>query len=195
MDKLVLVNKDNLFDDKLLDDIELYDYITYDDRDIRLEKDTFEAFRQLQSHLRVDGIEIELDGGYRSLESQENIMLDFIKRYGEDYAFKTVAMPGTSEHHTGLAIDIVLKKDGKWLVENADLLKEDEIFAKIHEDLKYFGFILRYPEGKEDITGYSYEPWHFRYVGIENAMKMEGLTLEEFWEIKNGKAFGNKGLH
>jgi D-alanyl-D-alanine carboxypeptidase len=182
MDKLILVNKDNLFDDRLLNEIELYDYITFDDRDIRIERETFEAFKQLQSHLRVDGIEIELDEGYRSLEAQENIMLDYIRRYGEDYALSIVAMPGTSEHHTGMAIDVVIKKDGKFITENADLLKEKEIFEKIHHDLKYFGFILRYPEGKEDITGYSYEPWHFRYVGIENADKIGELTLEEFWE-------------
>ena len=186
MNRLVLVNKDNLFDDRLLDEIELYDYITFDDRDIRIERDTYEAFKQLQSHLRVDGIEIELDEGYRSLEAQENIMLDFIRRYGKDYALEVVAMPGTSEHHTGLAIDIVIKKDGNWITDNSELLKEKEIFNKIHEDLKYFGFILRYPEGKEEITGYTYEPWHFRYVGIDAANEMEGLTLEEFWE-KNGK--------
>lgn len=189
MDKLVLVNNDNFFDERLLDQIELYDYITYDERDIRVERNTFEAFKQLQSHLRVDGIFIELIDAYRSLEYQENIMLDFIKKYGEEYAYGHVAMPGTSEHHTGLAIDIVIKKDDEWITENEDLYNEEEIFSKIHKDLKFFGFILRYPKGKEDITGYDYEPWHLRYVGIENAEKIGDLTLEEFWENNYGKKY------
>ena len=59
----------------------------------------------------------------------------------------------------------MLIKDGKAIYENDDMLKETEIFAKVHEKLSDYGFILRYPEGKDDITGYGYEPWHFRYVG------------------------------
>ena len=66
--------------------------------------------------------------------------------------------------------------------ENDDLLKETEIFAKIHKALKYFGFILRYPLDKEHITGYKYEPWHIRYVGDDIAMNIGTLTLEEYIE-------------
>jgi D-alanyl-D-alanine carboxypeptidase len=89
-------------------------------------------------------------------------------------------MPGTSEHHTGQAIDLIIQKDGKWINENDDLLKEVETFNKIHKVLKHFGFILRYPKGKEKITGYPYEPWHIRYIGESKAMEIGDLTLEEF---------------
>ena len=102
-----------------------------------------------------------------------------MKKYGLDYAEEMVAMPGTSEHHTGLAIDIVINKDGEWIEENKYLLNEQDIFSKIHRDLKYFGFIVRYPKGKQDITGYPYEPWHLRYIG-KDAEKIGNLTLEEY---------------
>lgn len=93
-------------------------------------------------------------------------------------------MPGTSEHHTGQAIDLVIMKDNKWIIENEELLRENDIFERIHKVLKYFGFILRYPKGKEYITGYSYEPWHIRYVGEDIAMNIGNLTLEEYLENK-----------
>ena len=77
----------------------------------------------------------------------------------------------------------MLIKDGKAIYENDDMLKETEIFAKVHEKLSDYGFILRYPEGKDDITGYGYEPWHFRYVGsvdVAKGIMNKGLTLEEY---------------
>jgi D-alanyl-D-alanine carboxypeptidase len=88
------------------------------------------------------------------------------------------ALPGESEHQTGLCVDLIS-------IENVVL---DETFAHhpayawLVDHAHFFGFILRYPEGKEGITGYSYEPWHFRFVGLETAAKIhkKGLTLEEF---------------
>ena len=83
-------------------------------------------------------------------------------------------------------MDIVIRKDGVLIYENEDMIAEPEIFAKIHEKLADYGFILRYLEGKEDITGYGYEPWHFRYVGEDAAKKIteKGLTLEEYLNEK-----------
>ena len=114
-------------------------------------------------------------------------MAEFIETYGEEYARKTVAEPGTSEHHTGLVIDIVPKVNGEWVVENDDMLKEMEFFDVIHKTMPVYGFILRYPSGKEDITGYSYEPWHLRYVGKEVAEEIydRQITLEEYVSDKN----------
>ena len=82
-----------------------------------------------------------------------------------------VAVPGYSEHHTGLALDLYLESMDVW--------------AKIHAKLPEFGFILRYPEGKEDITGYAYEPWHVRYVGMDTAEEItsRGITLEEYLDV------------
>ncbi len=177
---ILLINKNNIFNEKMINGFEMVEYENFEERTLYVEKETFRHFEMLRAHLKVDGIEIDIDGAYRSLESQENLFLSFMKKYGIDYAEEIVAMPGTSEHHSGQAIDIVIKKDGKWILENDDLLKEDEIFAKIHKDLKYFGFILRYPKGKEDITGFPYEPWHLRYIGEEDAKKIGNKTLEEY---------------
>lgn len=179
MEMVLLVNKDHLFDERYLDTIEMVEYENYKEQTIYVERETYEHFMALQAHLRVDGIIIDIDDAYRSLESQENLFLKFMKKYGIDYAEEIVAMPGTSEHHTGLAIDISIQKDGEWIEDNDDLLKEEEIFKIIHRDLKYFGFVLRYPKGKEDITGYPYEPWHLRYIG-KDAEKIGNLTLEEY---------------
>lgn len=179
---VLLVSKNHFFNEK---DIENFEFVEYENslEEIKyVESETFRHFEMLKAHLRVDGIEIDIDSAYRSLEKQESIFLEQMRKYGIDYAEEVVAMPGTSEHHTGQAIDFIIRKDGKWLVENDDLLKETEIFAKIHKALKYFGFILRYPPDKEHITGYKYEPWHIRYVGDDIAMNIGNLTLEEYIE-------------
>ena len=178
---LLLVNKKNLFNDEMIDSFEMIEYENYNEETKYIEKETFIHFGELSAHLKVDGIEIDIDGAYRSLETQENIFLQFMKKYGEDYTEQIVAMPGTSEHHTGQAIDIVLKKDGNWIIESKDLLKEEEAFKRIHNCLKYFGFILRYPKGKENVTGHPYKPWHIRYVGEKAAFETaeKNITLEE----------------
>jgi D-alanyl-D-alanine carboxypeptidase len=87
-------------------------------------------------------------------------------------ALEIVAIPGTSEHQLGLALDIIAEYD------------EDSTatWVWLKENCARYGFILRYPAGKEEITGYSYEPWHFRYVGEEAAEEImsRGITLEEY---------------
>ncbi len=121
-----------------------------------------------------------IGSGYRSASLQEFYFNSSVSAYGEYEANQSVARPGQSEHQLGLAVDISTVSrecyleacfgdttDGKWLENNA---------------YKY-GFILRYAEDKVDITGYQYEPWHFRYVGIElaTALHESGLTLDEAW--------------
>jgi len=181
-DYLVLVNKSNLIDSGFVDTIELVEVGTVYDSTAQIEAKALAAYEDLKAALLNEGVEIGIDSGYRSVEKQEQIMAEFTEKYGEEYAKKTVAVPGTSEHHTGLAIDIVPKVDGEWVVENEDMMKETEVFAVIHEKLAKYGFIIGYPEGKEDITGYSYEPWHLRYVGVSAAKKIsaKGITLEEY---------------
>lgn len=176
---ILLVNKNHLFNEEMIKDWHMVEYENFALKIVYVEEETFRHFEMLKAHLKIDGIEIDIDDAYRSLEAQENLFLSFMKKYGIDEAEKIVAMPGTSEHHTGQAIDLVLKKDEKWLVENEDLYKCEEEFKKIHKDLKYFGFILRYPKGKENITGYPYEPWHIRYIG-DDASLIGDLTLEEY---------------
>lgn len=131
------------------------------------------ALKQLQAAALVDGFNIELLSGYRSYNRQKTIYEGKVANRGYDSADRYSARPGHSEHQTGLAFDVGSitytygeTASGQWL--NANCAK--------------YGFIIRYPEGKEDITGYGYEPWHIRYVGVEVATEImeKGLTLEEY---------------
>ena len=150
-----------------------------------VEKNALANFLELQKELLEEGIIIELDSTTRSVAEQQKLWDDWIIEFGEDYVKKYVAVPGFSEHHTGLAIDVCIEKDGKRIDDNDEMIAEKEIFAKVHEKLAKYGFILRYLEGKEDITGYGYEPWHFRYINnpaIAKEIMDAGITLEEYLE-------------
>lgn len=156
--------------------------------DVEVEKTAYEAYQQLKADLEAEGIYVDLDSAYRSVEEQQRIWDDFTQKYGDDYTRKTVAVPGYSEHHTGLALDLYLIVDGKEIVENEDLITYPEIWEQIHQKLANYGFILRYTPGDEYITGYAYEPWHIRYVGMSEDLSTNvamlisasGATLEEY---------------
>lgn len=156
--------------------------------DVEVEKTAYEAYQQLKADLEAEGIYVDLDSAYRSVEEQQRIWDDFTQKYGDDYTRKTVAVPGYSEHHTGLALDLYLIVDGKDIVENEDLVTYPEIWEQIHQKLANYGFILRYTPGDEYITGYAYEPWHIRYVGMSEDLSTNvamlisasGATLEEY---------------
>ena len=183
VDYLVLVNKQNKLPDNWESIVQLEDSVNRYGETYQVEKTALEAFYGLQKDLlENDGIIIELDSTYRSVKRQQEIWDEFEAEKGLEYAQKYVAVPGYSEHHTGLAIDICIEKDGVRIDDNDDMIAEKEIFAKIHAKLADHGFILRYLEGKDDITGYAYEPWHFRYVGVAVAKEItdKGLTLEEY---------------
>ena len=108
----------------------------------------------------------------------------FVQQYGEEYANQIVAPPGRSEHHTGLAIDLSIKIDGQYDKNNNEINKHIKNYQAIVPYLSQYGFILRYPEDKEDKTKIAYESWHWRYVGEENAKRMNELNmcLEEYVE-------------
>lgn len=140
-----------------------------------------EAFHRLVETAAEEGIDIVMTTAYRSYEFQQILWDNYVAQKGEEEANKTSARPGESEHQTGLAVDLSTSEidyrnssdfadtaAGRWVAENA------------HK----FGFILRFPEDKTDITGYSYEPWHIRYVGLTAAADIyeENLTLEEYLE-------------
>lgn len=135
------------------------------------------------------GNEIVPVSGYRSFEEQTEIYNDSLKENGEAFTRKFVALPGRSEHQTGLAIDLALNK------EEIDFICPDfpyegicEVFRQTAYD---YGFIERYPKGKENITGISHEPWHFRFVGYPHSkiIKQKGVTFEEY--ITLIKSFNN----
>ncbi len=182
MSYLIVINKSNLIDDSYFDNLELVECCDVLGETISVEKETYNAYLKLKKFLKNKNIFIELDSAYRSIEEQQRIIDDYTIKYGIDYVNKYVAPIKASEHHTGLAIDLALVVNGKKLIENEDLFAKENIYSEIHKYLSDFGFILRYPKGKENITGYSYEPWHIRYVGIENAkfIYSNNLTLEEY---------------
>lgn len=194
MNYLILVNKDNKIKSNYLKNVELIDIINIDGKQIKIEKATYSAYLQLKNYLNERNIEIGIDSSYRSLEEQQKIYEEFITNYDEDYAKQIVAPVGISEHHTGLAIDISIKKNGKFLINNHDLMKEEKTFLEIHKSLAKFGFILRYPKEKEEITRYPYEAWHIRYVGVVPAKIIyeNNWTLEEYLEKFSGILVVNK---
>lgn len=189
IDYLVLVNKQNKLPDDWEDTVELVEVKNAYDEDIKVEKKAYEKYLELKEDLAKDGITIELDSCYRSVQRQQDLWDEWSNdpEKGPEYVQKYVAVPGYSEHHTGLAIDICLKINGKLVYENEDMIKETEIFAKIHAKLAKYGFILRYLDGKDAITGYSYEPWHLRYIDDKDIAKEimdNGLTFEEYLNNK-----------
>lgn len=182
-DYLILVNKENLLPEGYEETIELTEIEDVEEGLIdQIEVKTKEAYLELQAALLSEGIEIGIDSAYRSVAEQQEIMDEFTEKYGEDYAKAIVAVPGTSEHHTGLTIDVVPKVNGEWLIENEDMMKETKLFERIHAKITDYGFILRYPKGKEALTGYDYQPWVLRYVGKEAAKEIteQGICLEEY---------------
>ncbi|WP_407936275.1 M15 family metallopeptidase [Litchfieldia alkalitelluris] len=140
------------------------------------------ALEELFAGAEKANIEIYAVSGYRSYVTQEAIYNAQVRKTGEaDLANQLVALPGQSEHQTGLAMDISSKAVNTQLIEEFGDTKEGKWLAK-HAHL--YGFIIRYPKGKEDITGYQYEPWHVRYVGKEIAKTIfeNDITLEEYFE-------------
>lgn len=118
--------------------------------------------------------------GWRSMREQNEIYEKSLEDNGKDFTQKFVALPGHSEHQTGLAIDLALKQ------EQIDFICPDFPYTGICQEFRQnataYGFIERYPKNKEKITGISHEPWHFRYVGIPHAeiIRKHGFALEEY---------------
>lgn len=145
------------------------------------------AVRKMLSDAEEEGLNIEICSAFRSVERQEQVFGDSMKErvksgmsYWEAYeeTALNVALPGTSEHALGLALDLISNQYSE-LDEKQRETKESKWLA---ENCYKYGFILRYPPEKTNITGIVYEPWHYRYVGTEHATKIKelGVTLEEY---------------
>ena len=192
-DYLILVNKQYKLPDDYESKVDLINVTNFlrEEKTHQIERTTYEYFSKLKQKLFDEyNITIELNSVYRTVAEQQEIWDEFVREKGEEYAKKYVAVPGYSEHHTGLAIDICPIINGVIVDDNDEVIAQKEIFAKIHQKLEEYGFILRYPLGKEKITGYNYEPWHLRFVKVENAQKIKnkGVTLEEYLgKVKCGK--------
>ena len=189
IDYLALVNKLNPLPDGWEDALETVHMTNSVGDDVEVEKKAYDAYLELKAELEQEGVYVDLDSARRSVADQQRIMDEFTKEKGADYAKKTVATPGFSEHHTGLALDLYLIIDGKDVTENDDMMQYPEVWEKIHAKLADHGFILRYLDGDEHITGYGYEPWHIRYldnVDIAKDITSQGITFEEY---KAGKVY------
>ena len=183
IDYLVLVNKENPLPDNWEDTLETIHMTNSLGDDVEVEKAAYDAYLELKADLEAEGIKVDLDSARRSIAEQQRIVDEFTETYGEYYVQNYVAFPGYSEHHTGLALDLYLNIDGEDVFLNEDMILHPDIWEKIHAKLADHGFILRYLDGKEAITGYSYEPWHIRYVNdpaIAKDITEKGITLEEY---------------
>lgn len=194
MNYAILVNKNHKIKNNYLNKVKLISTKSISLEDILVEEETYHAYQKLKDFLETKGIYIEISSAYRSLDTQRAIYEQFITDYGKKYADNFVAPVGNSEHHTGLALDISLIIDNKPLLTNNLLMEHDETFKEIHKYLSNFGFILRYKEEKESITGYPYEPWHIRYVGkfIAKIIDDNDYTLEEYLNNYSGVLVINK---
>jgi D-alanyl-D-alanine carboxypeptidase len=146
----------------------------------KLRKVAAEALEKLFAQADSEGIHFFGVSGYRSYGIQKAIFTYNVKTQGYAEARRYSAYPGTSEHQTGLSIDISAKSVGNQLEPKLGQTAEGKWLQAHCAD---FGFIIRYPNGKEAITGYAYEPWHIRYVGKKIAKEImdQGLTLEEYF--------------
>ena len=184
----VLVNRENMLDKSyvpkklfVLDNNEnnFHRYLDPNNKPSLREDIILDVFYLLYQ-ARLNDINFIIDSGYRSYLYQKAILEENFKAKGA-LAYKTVALPGASEHQTGLAFDIAYYNNG---IYSDTVLETDAAYKWLIENSYKYGFILRYPKGKEDITGFSFEPWHYRYVGKDLAMELtrKKITLDEYYQ-------------
>ncbi|PRY82834.1 M15 family metallopeptidase [Alkalibacterium olivapovliticus] len=178
----VLVNKQYA----LPEDYEPADLVTVevptvlDNPEIRqLRTEAAEALKDMFDAAEEEGIFLHARSGYRSYQTQVQLYNSYVSNHGEEAANRYSAQPGHSEHQTGLGMDVTSESVSYQLTEAFGDTPEG---IWVEENSHEFGYIIRYPQGKEDITGYQYEPWHLRYLGQEVATDVfeSGLTYEEY---------------
>ena len=145
----------------------------------KIRADVYEEFKKMYNAAKNDNVSIFIASPYRSYSDQNALYTYYVNTDGKQNADTYSARPGFSEHHTGLAMDLIPEYG-----LDLDTFENSDGFKWMQENAYKYGFILRYPKDKEYITGYIYEPWHYRYVGINAAttIKNEGLTFEEYYE-------------
>lgn len=182
---IALVNRSNRLDKNFIPKhltIPSVKFSSYASPEVRkMDSEAASALESLFKAAKADGITLLAVSGYRNYDYQNTLYRNKVSSAGKKEADKYVAQPGASEHQTGLAMDVLSNEYGSL----------DEGFAKtkaykwLVENCYKYGFIIRYPKGKESITGYNYEPWHLRHVGIKAAVEIsqKHLTLEEYLGI------------
>lgn len=159
-----------------------HDYGLPPDYNPGVEPEVIEAYTELIDDAAAEGFDLVIVSGFRSYQDQEAVYDDFVSRLGREEAELLTLPPGHSEHQSGLAVDI-------GSVESATIAATEfgdtPDYAWMKDVAHEYGFIVRYQEGKEDITGLNYEPWHIRYVGVEAATEIyeQDVVLEEYLGI------------
>ncbi len=180
---LVLVNKEyTVGRDYYPTDMVDIDGSLSTNQNLKVKREAYDAYLEMLADAKAEGLNFCICSAYRGFSVQESLYYNSLASNGKEYTDKMFAYPGRSEHHTGYAIDITSASmnwglsqnyadypDGAWIAEHCD----------------EYGFIIRYPKGKEDITGYMYEPWHIRYVGLDVAKEITeaGITFEEYMGV------------
>lgn len=188
-----LVNKENKIDEnlKIGNLIEPKEFInvncTFDESEelILVDERIYEAFKELDKFLRDLGFKVFIDSGYRSFKYQKQILDRYREIYGVELGEKLCAYPGESEHQLGLAIDLGFEdEDGNYI---SSITEDSNVFEVLKNNSYKFGFILRYMKGKEEITKYNFEPWHYRYVGkrLAKILFENEICLEEYYQDKD----------
>ena len=175
---MVLVNKLNRLQSNYVPhDLEQIS-LNYATNNKFLRKEAKENFEKLSSDAKKIGYSIIAVSAYRDYDYQENLFNNYVKEKGENYALKCSAKAGHSEHQTGLSVDVMGSNN------DYDQFEKSKEFDWMKNNSYKYGFILKYPKGKEYITGFKYEPWHYRYVGkdIASIIYTEGITLEEYYK-------------
>ncbi len=165
--------------------------VSYVSGNYRLDSRIVNAYNSMITAAKNDGITLKIISGFRTYEGQTTLFNNKVNKYlnqgysrerAKELAAQYVAPPGTSEHLTGLAVDLI---STDWYSYNSDLnsnFEKTKEFEWLYNNCAQYGFVLRYPKDKEAVTGYSYEPWHYRYVGVEAAKEIMGskICLEEY---------------
>lgn len=143
----------------------------------QIRQEVLDAFIEMYNAAKAEGITLIVNSGYRTYEYQKSLYDNYEKVNGKEYADGYAARPDYSEHQSGLALDIV-----SYGMTMKNFAESDTYKWLVNNCVKY-GFILRYPENKEEITGYQYESWHYRFLGKDLAQKVQasGLTFDEYY--------------
>lgn len=174
----MLVNKfNNLTKDYKPDNLTFFSAEYAYGNDQSLIKDAYDAYVSMFKAAKKKNITLIINSSYRDYEDQEEVYDNYSKWYGEEEADKTAARPGYSEHQTGYTVDIQTYKSTRNTFEDSDA------FKWLQKNGYKYGFILRYPKGKEYLTGYDYESWHYRYVGVKIAKYIQenNITFDEYY--------------
>jgi len=180
---LVLVNKEyTVSRDYYPTDMVDIDGSLSTNQNLKVKREAYDAYLEMLEDAKAEGLNFCICSAYRGFGVQESLYYNSLAANGKEYTDKMFAYPGRSEHHTGYAIDITSASMNWGLSQNYADYPDG---AWIAEHCSDYGFIIRYPKGKEDITGYMYEPWHIRYVGVDIAKEITeaGITFEEYMGV------------